>query len=376
MEIVRLKKEDCNNAADFLNEVFTLQNGREMDIKGGNPRIFKEDNKTMGYHLAAKENGKICGIAGAYPFVYSLPEADLKIAAIENVAVDISCRGKGIMQKLLNQLSNEKTVTESDMCHLMGDRRRYRNFGFERCGAVYCFDFTRSMLGKEPPERHFDYIDLSQHKELLKEVYEIYSSQKAYIVKDFDEFYLSLTSKGNIPYAIADVNKNAVGMCCADSSGLEFSELAFSDNEIFVDALKCYIDKFKKKKLAINLPAYHELFELAFSHAERYLVMQPGCFKINNFKKVTEAFMKLKCKYEYMPDGEITIASEPFGKWSIEKRGSAVNVSEYKGIAQYEFPGFSVYSFLFGTIPPIAKGAGDELAKAWFPLPLYCPNFS
>ena len=69
LKISRLNKHDCTELVEFLNGVFTQQNGFEMHFEDLYPRIFRPSDRTMGWHLAAKKEGKICGTVAAYPFV-------------------------------------------------------------------------------------------------------------------------------------------------------------------------------------------------------------------------------------------------------------------------------------------------------------------
>lgn len=375
MEYLRLSRENYNEAVSFLNYVFTLHNGAKLDCTKSIPSVFNPEGDAMKWHIACKDNGKICGMAGCYHMTYRIGETHLKVGAIENVAVDPEYRGKGIMQNIISRIFEEGKSENYDMFHLQGDRWRYRNFGFERCGAVYCFDFTRSMLGKEAPERKFTFEKLEDNMNLISEVFSLYGRNKAGILHNESNFFISMIAHERVPYIAFDENKKVAAFFCMDKAGTSFSNIVLENNDIFKDLLKCFIDFGKHKKVYMSLPLFHGLIDLAFSYSERYKIMQPGCFKIVNFKKVTETLMKEKCRYEYMPDGMITLDSDIFGKWSVKKEGNCIEVNPFEGEAQYTLSGFSVYSFLFGTNSPKCGSENDLLIKSWLPLPLYCQDF-
>jgi len=374
MEYKRLNKENCNEIVEFLDRVFTDHNGVQMNFKAETPQVFRESDETMGWHIASFENGKMCGCAGNYPVKYKIGETVLQIGAIENVAVDSSCRGKGIMQSMLNKLFEEEDKKGYDMYHLLGDRWRYRNFGFERCGSIFGFRFTRSMLGKEPAEESFEIIRVHEGDEAVADLYKFYMNQYIHQEFDIDTFFYAFKKPEHENYMV----KNKAGECIAYISavnGSAFSDIVLADVKYAKDVFKNYFDYRKVKVIDIALTSFSALFDFAIKNAERYSMSQNGCFRIVNFKKVTETFMKIKSRNEYMPDGEITINSEIFGKWCIKKDGEEISVNPFDGDADYILPGFTVYSFLFDILPPKAHCEKDVLLKSWFPLPIYSPAF-
>ena len=375
MEYNRLKRENCGQIVEFLDRVFTLHNGVNMNFKADYPRIFCGCDEPMSWHIAAVENGTIYGCAGNYPIDYSIGDSVLKIGAIENVAVDPSCRGRGLMQNMLSRLLREEDEKGFDMYHLLGDRWRYRNFGFERCGSQYAFEFTYSMLGKEKPETELVFLQIEKGDSSIPLLYELYSNQKTYVHIELDTFKMFFSDERRKYFAVKNKSGEIVGYLATNSEGNAFIDIALTEAKHIKDLMKCYFDLSGQKKIYISLPLYSEYFDFALSNAERYSISQPGCFRIVNFKKVTETFMREKSLYEYLPDGKVTIDSEIFGKWCIEKQGKTISVNPFDGDVDYILPGFSIYNFLFGTLRYKSNSKKDVLATAWFPLPLYAPAF-
>lgn len=376
LDLTRLKKEDFYDLINLLNGVFSTQNGCKMDFESDYPRIFVPNDRTMSWHLGAKIDGKLCGTAASYPLTYRVGGTDLKISASGNIAVDSTLRGRGIMQSLLNKLDAEDREANFDISYLHGDRFRYRNFGYERCGVEYYFNLTRQMLGKDAPEKHFTYINLREsEEELIKKVFDFYNTQSTYLIRDYESFMPALTTKKRIPLAVISNEKELLAYLTVSPKDHCVSEIFVKDENLFADIVKSYMEKFDTNVLYLGLPAYSPLVKEALRIADRYHAMQPGNFKIYNFKRVVESFMREKCLHEYLPDGIITLDSEIFGKWSIEKKDENICVLPYSGIAQFSLPGYEIYPFLFGTFMPMVNTKSKEYAllKSWFPLPLYCP---
>lgn len=375
LKLERLKKEDFHDTLNLLNTVFSAHNGKEMDFATMFPRIFVAEDKTMGWHIGAKIDGKLCGVAASYPLTYRVGGTDLSLSAGGNVAVDASVRGKGIMQSILNQFDKEDREDGFDICYLHGDRFRYRNFGYERCGVEYSFTLTRQMFGKDAPKRDFEYVDLRCAKEeFIREVFDFYNKQSVCLIRDYADFMPSLKTKGRLPLAVLSEGKEIIAYFTVGDDGC-IGEISIKDEALFSDVIKGYMSKNDVSKLFLSMPSYDPLTNQALKVAERYHVMQPGNFKILNFRRVVESFMREKSLHETLSDGKITIDSEVLGAWSIEKKGDKISVEQYDGEAQYVLPGYTVYPFLFGPLAPkqFSKEYDDELLNAWLPIPLYCP---
>lgn len=379
LKISRLKKNDCTELVEFLNGVFTQQNGFEMHFEDLYPRIFRPSDRTMGWHLAAKKEGKICGTVAAYPFVYNLGERKLKAASVGNVAVDMKCRGEGIMQQLMKRLCAECEAEGIDLCYLHGDRWRYRHFGFERCGKEICFHIKTSMLREDNTNFNYKFSALEKDNSILTDkLYEYYVTQKNYEERKKEDIYYAMTAKGNTTYVIFDGNI-VEGYVAASADKSTVAEISIRNSKAFAGIIKSYMREFNREIVYINIPEYNSITEEAFKYADRYVAFQPGNFLVMNFKNVIEAYMPKKRNFRNLPDGEISIDSEIFGKWCIKKEGDTVEANLFEGEADFTVKGYDIYQFLFGTLPlpincdDIQKAA---LAKAWLPVPLYCPYLS
>ena len=379
-KLTRLKKEDCGKLIEFLNNVFSAHNGKKMHFEKSLPHIFCENDNTMAYHIAAKDNGKICGCAGTYPLRYYVGADTLKVGVIENVAVDTKYRNRGIMQSIMNKMNDDNKAEGYDICFLLGDRKRYSHFGFDRCGVEYNFHITTSMLGKKYGENEYEYrVITKDDAELICEAHKLYSSANAYVVKAKEELYSSLTANNLTPYAVITRSGDFAGCFCTDESKSILSKIAIKDKNILTDILREHLRNNSLRVLYISVPEYSEYFDVLFNNCDRYQIYQPGCFKINNFQKVVECYMRQKNECGYLPDGKVTINSDLFGKWKIEKATDKITVEEFDGEAQITLLGMEVYSFLFGTASPKCDGVEKSLIpliKTWFPLPLYLPSYS
>ena len=103
-----------------------------------------------------------------------------------------------------------------------------------------------------------------------------------------------------------------------------------------------------------------------------YVNLSPVChFKVLNYQKLIGALLKLKCKTQVLPNGEVTINIEDYGTLKI-------SVNDNKGTCEFtnETPDITVNNLqavrlFFGTYPAYSTiNTQNTFANALFPLPL------
>ena len=386
MDVERLKAKDCKELVAFLDEVFTLQNGHQMDFAGIFPRIFQEDNEKMGWYYAVKEDGKIIGTAASHPFTYRVGDETLKVSAGGNVAVSPNCRNRGIMQTLLHRINEDLEAEGFDFAYLHGDRKRYRTFGFEKGGTEYLMYFTRSMLKKENCTADVTLHDMRQETEsVLDAVMAIADAQVSGFRRTKEEFLPAMIASKRQPLVIRR-DSQVVGYLSLDVPGAYLAELGLKDPEDLGSVLAAVAEYIGGSgTLVIRLPAYEAaLVRRAITISGRYNIIQPANFKILRLGNVLRVFLKAKRLYAPLMDGRLTIDSELLGKWTVSCKAGEVSVLPGEGEVDIRLPGYRVYEFLFGPNDPFLAEADTAklppekalLAANWFPLPLYCPHLS
>ena len=373
--VEHLNSSDYTEIIEYLNNVFSETNGREMNFKKSFPRVFKELDENMSWHYAVKENGKICGTAASYPLTYSVGEEVLHLAACGNVAVSSDYRNQGIMQLLMNQLVKELPEKGFDIAYLHGYRTRYRTFGFERCGVEYIFQFNKPKQF----ENKFSFSDLREESsDTIDFIQSVARNQKSGILRKNEDLIDALCAQMRTPYVIKNKNNEIVGSFSASINNKQITELCLTDSNLFNQVIQSFLVSFNLDQVFMGIPAFeYEFVTSAMELADRYQIVQPGNFLILNFEKIVRTFLKAKSKYTYLAEGTMIIDSEIFGKWKISYFDGTVTVEKTEEPAQIVFPGYTVYPFIFGTASPINVDKSIAvLASSWFPLPLYCPYLS
>jgi len=387
MHVERLKAKDCKELTAFLDEVFTLQNGHQMDFANMFPRIFVESDEAMHWYYAVKEDGKIIGTAASHPLTYRVGTETLKVSGGGNVAVSPAHRNRGIMQALLHRINEDLKAEGFDLACLHGDRKRYRTFGFERCGIEYLMYFSPSMLALEKCEAVFTLSDLAQEPpQVLEKALAIANRQTSGYVRTDADFLPALHAHSSQSLVLKDSNQQVVGYLSLDVDGAYIAELGLRDADAFsgmLASVSAYLGN--TKTIALRLPAYeHRLVSKAVTLCARYQIIQPGNFQIIRFDNVVRTFLKAKRLYTPIMDGCLTLDTEWFGKWAVSVENGQVNVLPYDGNCDIYLPGSKVYAFVFGPNAPYLADIDLSalppqkalLVANWFPLPLYCPHLS
>ena len=382
MEVTRLKKEDCKKLVAFLDQVFTLQNGHQMDFDGAYPRIFQEKDENMGWYYGVKEDGRIIGTAASHPLTYRVGDISLKVSAGGNVAVHPDCRNRGIMQLLLHRINQDLAAEGYDFAYLHGDRKRYRTFGFEKCGIEYLVYFTPSMLKKEGCTADVTLREL--RKKDVPAAMALSKHQYSGLVWEEEDFFPAQIAHKNHPLGIFR-EKTLVGYVSLDVPGAYLAELVLKNPADLGSVLAAVCDYVGGKTLVIRLPAYEkDLLRQAIPLSGRYNIIQPANFQILRFDRVLTAFLQAKASYAPLADGSLTLDTELFGKWAVTCKHGKAEVSPSENPADLFLPGFRAYEFLFGPNAPFLAEVDTtaltaeqaQLVQNWFPLPLFCPHLA
>ena len=102
LKIINLTQSDYDETLKLLNDVFTIQNKRDMNFEKEMPKIFKNGSKNAENHYGIKENGKLVSVLGIYPFDVEIMNERFKFSTVGNIATHPDFCGRGYMNSLLN----------------------------------------------------------------------------------------------------------------------------------------------------------------------------------------------------------------------------------------------------------------------------------
>lgn len=373
IEYCKGSQSDMEDIIDFANYVFS-QNERPHNFKTLLPKIYSDKVNTAKYHYLVKDDGKIKAMVLAYPSKLKVGNETLKTCGIGSVSVHPYARGCGYMKKLMQTALDDMKNDGCDISILGGQRQRYEYFGYEPCGMQINFTVTSANI--RHAYKNLDCSDISfklinfDDNDLIDKAYNLYKTQEFIGIRNYDEFFLTLSSWQSKIYAIEYKNE-FYGYAVINGNSIE--ELILLDIDKLPLVLKSFITKENLDEIVMQVSLYEQQKIACLSKiCEGYSLTTGHSFKIFNYKKVIKAFMELKATYTNMEDGDITIKIEN-ENLLISVHNNNVTIKDSDEKPDIKFTSLEAMMHIFSpTGIIINKNLNCKTAfQSWFPLPLY-----
>ena len=372
MEITRLKAENYDQLLNLLNYVFSRKNNRQVDFEKDMPKMWGHDDEHMGKHLGIFEEGNLVACIGIYPFDVVVAGETLHFATTGNIAVHPDFEGRGYMGAMVDVAMAELDRMNIDIARLGGLRSRYNRYGFEACGQNFTFTFTeKNRLRKFPNYKGditFKQID-PEDKEALGFTAELYNKNAIAVPRNAENSYKCLTMWMNEPY-LALRNGEPIGYVCASQNKVGIAEFDAVDLTALTHIICAWqelvggnISFGRQMHQVDSIRVFSEVCEGCIAHS-------PSHFKIINWTKVTDAFLKLKATYCKLMPGELKVEIEGYGTIRMFVDENKAGCEAYNGKPDITLDPISATRYVFGTLPPIYTADASPIAQSWFPLPL------
>lgn len=374
MEIVKLNANDYDEMLYVLNTTFSKQNGREMDFEKELPKMCIRDDFHTGKHIAVKEDGKICALLGVYPMKLNVCGCDLKVSTVGNVATFPGYEGKGYMRLLMEEAMNELERNGADASRLCGDRQRYNRYGYEIAGYTYDFIISghnaKYCTDNDPVK--FRKICADDTKE-LQFIRDGKKKEKFYVDRSIDDTYsgdyMTICSWGRTPYIVVDEQENMTGYICVESDNKTIADIYAKDLQSLKNILFGW-QKLQGRDINFKLMPWQTDAVRYFSSVSACIsVSSPSQFKIINFDKVADAFIKMKALYSQLPDGKRIIGIDGWGNLEISVENGNANCRKTDEMPSMILDKLSATRLLFGPLPVETVADADEFLSSVLPLP-------
>lgn len=356
----------------FINMVFSLS-GTPHDFASLLPKLYSDGKRTEPFHFLALEEGEIKAVVCSLPVTLRFGDQSLTCATIGSVAVHPDSRGKGYMKQLMNSAISDMKENHIELSCLTGLRQRYRYFGYEPCGSVITYRFSRDNF------RHCK--NLYPHYELrLHEVTGVHdplwenitrrhqtlpyradrlASEFGDISGSWHEKTFAVFHEGNFAgYLTAEKNK--------------ISELFTVDDAMLFSCLDTYFAGISEQELLLDVYP-HETRRMAVlsSFCERWQMRLDDNYRILDFEKVILFFLSLKAASEPLIDGSIILTIENSGNYLLTVTGGVPSVSRTAKTSAWPLSATEATRFLFSPdYQEVRALLCKECRINWFPLPL------
>lgn len=359
---------------DFINYVFgnNMMEGR-TDFPGFLPKIYKKERKPECDSYFVLENGKIKAVVGAFANEIEVCGIKLRNVGIGNVAVHPYARSKGYMKKLMHMAVDEMVEEKADLSVLGGLRQRYNYYSYEKANVCYSYQVSstniRHVFGDMDVTLAMEEVT-SEDTQALDAIAAIGKEFPYVSLREREKLYDILRTWSAAAYVFKREEK-IIGYCVVQEHG-EVSEILVEKDIDFIEAVRAIVRKRGTIQIVLPeyLPAYMDALEPV---AESVVVKTSEMFSVLCYKKVLEAFLKLKGTYTELPDGRITAWIHGRGgeeKLEVAVENGTVTVEETEEEPEYEFSHLEAMRFFFAPVCGQRRG-GSEFVNLCFPLPLW-----
>lgn len=374
---------DHQDFVDFINYVFGF-NGDGSDFIKLLPKLYKPENNPCENNHVVMENGKFKAAVGVFPSVTKVCGYDIICHGIGNVAVHPYSRSKGYMRKLM-QISMDEMISDgADISALGGRRQRYGYYSFEHSGRMYHFDidggniqhcFGDSEISKKMTARKISRND----EKKLADIKKLSDSKILHPLRGEGAHLYDIMTSWRAGVWVFYENESEKLAGYAIVNGNSITELILADENDFYDIIRTYMRDAGKWDISITIPPFQpEFIKLAQKIAEDYSTDDSEMYTVLNYKKVCEAFLKLRNTYNPLADGELTLFIHGYAKdekLRFKVSGGEVSVSDASDVSEFdvELTHSEAMAMLFGNIS-IERENLSPIPKSWLPLPLFHYN--
>ena len=357
---------------EFINMVFSLS-GTPHDFASLIPKLYGNGKTTEPYHFLALEEGKIKAVVCSLPVTLRSDSHSLTCATIGSVAVHPDSRGKGYMKHLMNDAICDMKENHMELSCLTGLRQRYRYFGYEPCGSIITYRFSRDNFRHcKNTYLHYD-LSLREITGVYDQAWEdIHRLHKALpyrtdrLSADFRDISGSWHHK---TYAV--LHDGAFAGCLTAERNT-VSELLLDDESMVLSCLETYFQEISAQELLLEVyPHETGRMETLSPFCERWQMRQDDNYRILDFETVLSFFLSLKAASEPLMDGSTLLSVKNNGNYQLTVAGGVPSVSRTSEKSPWPLSETEAIRFLFSPdYQEIRARLNRDSRINWFPLPL------
>ncbi|MCL2512610.1 MAG: GNAT family N-acetyltransferase [Oscillospiraceae bacterium] len=379
-DIVTLKDGEERELLRLLEKVFNNFPPRFLKSL---PNLYKPEYHPCPNNLVVRgEGGKgLLAAVGLYPMEYCVGDIKLIVAGIGNVAVDKKCRGAGYMKLLMNQSAELSKERGTDFLVLSGQRQRYQYFGYERAGSARGFEISQNNLrhtlrGQTPAVLAAELLR-TEDTESLKGIHALNEAAPMHRVRPENPSALwdILCAWRSVPHVLRSGGAFA-GYYISDKEGKYVSELRLKDPAHISGAVQTIINDAKGGVNFSVLPAETETCAILAELGESASIGGGNAYYVMNYRRVLDAFLRLRAKMAPLCEGEIVIRVNGFSgteNLRIKAKGDEISVEATDGEHEITLEHLAATRCFFAQVS-YERAKLPAFAASWFPLPLEFPH--
>lgn len=376
--IVQLTAADFEEAMDLLNYAFGFSHGPH-DFAALLPKVYRPTDRHMGCNYAIRRGGRLAAMAGVFPLVWRVGGSALRVAGVGGVSTHPRRRGQGLMSTLMRHCVRESRAAGYALSFLTGRRRRYRHFGYERCGTDLRFTIERDDLYAAGVDgTGIGFRRLTGGDPLLADARRLHAGQRLRCERAPADFAAICSSWNNRPYA-AVTGADLAGYLITGGDGSQVTELLAADEATALRIAAAWCEYRKLASVTVAAPPAHTACVRALDAiAESTTIRCCGNWQVFDWPAVLTALLGERAHAGEAESGSLVlqIGDAVRLRLRLQVDGARAHVAPTDEPAQVTLPAIGAMRSLFGPLRPSWPGAdaASGVAASWFPLPVHLPH--
>lgn len=295
MESIRKANADeMPKIMDCINQSFSADREEVFDISSSQPKVYKSPNNFFDMHTVYEKDKKICCVVGNLKNNIHVDGNVYPFSVIGSVSTLPKFRNKGFMTKTLNAVIEENRKSGMVFSVLTGLRRRYNNFGFEKCGFRYYFSFDSNICKNQNADGNIEIIDYQD--KYLDELFNIYCAQNQYVLRKKEDFNLILQTSYSKVFVIV-IDSHVVGYFTYSAKKQRINEIKVKDLTFLGAIVSKIVKVLNTSKVVFVINPLEKDYVLAFdSICEEKLATEQLHFLVFDMVKFLEMILAVNMK--------------------------------------------------------------------------------
>ena len=373
-DVVQLTLDDFEEAIDLINYVFS-QAHDPHDFERRLPKLYRPTEERMRCIYGIRYRGRLVAVAGAYPLAWQIGATTLRVAGIGGVATHPRHRGSGLMSAVVSHCVAEARAAGCHLSWLDGLRRRYRHFGYERCGTELGFRLAdRDFAAAGIDATGLRFRRLREGDALLAEAQRLHARQEVHWRRAPAEF-LTICTSWNAELFVALDGDEFAGYLIAGRDPSRVVELLAVDA---ADAPRLAAGwcGARQRRIAVAASPWQTVAARSLGAlADQSELRCCGNWQVFDWPALLGAVLGERARGGTLPGGEAVIEIAGAGRLRLWVDGTAAGCAETGDPPQAVLNPVTAKRALFGPLPAHLAGSAPLPAtlESWCPLPLHIP---
>ena len=376
LHLEQLTLNDFEEATDLLNYVFSQAHGPH-DFEALLPKLYRPTEERVGCNYGIRHRGMLVAIAGVFPLTWQIGEATLRVAGIGGVATHPRHRGKGLMRAVVSHCVAAARAAGYQLSWLDGRRRRYRHFGYERCGTEISFRLTaRDFAGAGIDAAGLRFRRLQEGDALLAEVQRLHARQQVHWRRPATELLSICASWNSAPYAALDGGEFA-GYLIAGRDPTRVSELVAVDAAATARVAAGWCATRGASGITVAVSPWQTAAACSLGAlADQTALRCCGNWQVFDWPALLAALLGERARTGALPGGEVVLEIAGTGRLRLQVDGTAAGCTATNDPPQVSLDPVTAMRALFGPLPAHLSCSVSLPAalESWCPLPLHIPS--